>query len=81
MSVLFRKENFVNVMMAVELYATAKKERDKEQMDKARNDFIAACGNANLKEDQTIWLWNYLSHYKQKEESEWERNACPGGGW
>jgi hypothetical protein len=68
-------------MMAVELYATAKKERDKEQMDKARNDFITACDNAHLKPDQTKWLWNYLSHYKPKEENEWEGYACPGGGW
>ena len=76
MSVLFRKENFINVMKAVELHEIARSNPDRELARKARIDFKNACIKAGLDEHQRRWLWNYLRNYKQRND--W---ACPGGGW
>jgi hypothetical protein len=80
MGVLFKLDNFKNIMDAVYLNEVEKKEATKQvatpKARKAKRHFKNACKKAGLDPKQTDWLWNYLENYKEKLD--W---ACPGAGW
>jgi hypothetical protein len=75
MSKLFQKQHFDKIMAVINQKAAMKLSEDA-----AKDLFIEVCGEAGLIEDETLWLWNYLVHYKP-ELTEWEARANPGIGW
>jgi uncharacterized protein YigA (DUF484 family) len=65
MAKLFKKDNFDDIMNAVEA--------------KNQTDFNTACAKAGLVQKEQTWLWNYLSNYDEGLRKALDDAA--GSGW